>query len=318
MKTKILVLVLIALGSIVGCAAPTPAYPLNMPAAPTAVPPMFQEAAAPAPAMPPGAGAESQANTTTDSSGVAQNVPSAASAERMIVYNAQVQLEVQDADKTSTDIAAIAAQYKGYVSGSNLVRDSKGQMSGTVTIRVPAESLDAAQKQIEALGLKVLSRNKNSNDITDQYTDLNARLTNLTATEADLRKLMDATTEKTSKADDILAVYRELTNVRTQIEQIKGQMNVLEKTSALATLTISLQPHQEVQVLEPDTWMPNRTVAQALKALVQALQGLTDLTIWVLLFMLPILIVLLIPVIILALILRALLRRRVKKPIPTA
>jgi len=310
MKTKSIVLVFVVLGSIVGCAAP-------MAAAPTAAPAMRSLAVAPQPAVPPGAGADFQSKTTADSSGVTQNVPNAASAERMIVYNAQVQLEVQDADKTSTDIAAIAAQFKGYVSGSNLVRDGRGQMSGTVTVRIPAESLDAAQKQIEALGLKVLSRNKNSNDVTDQYTDLNARLTNLTATEADLRKLMDSTTAKATKADDILAIYRELTNVRTQIEQIKGQMNLLEKTSALATLTISLVPHQEVQVLEPDTWLPNKTAAQALKALVQALQGLANLTIWVLLFLLPIVIVLLIPVFVLALILRSFMRRRAKKVVPT-
>ena len=311
MKTNLIVLVLVVLGSIVGCAAP-------MAAAPTAVPPRL--AGAPLPAVPPGAGADFQAKTTADLSGEAQNAqsaPSASSAERMIVYNAQLSLEVQDADKASTDIAAIAAQNKGYVSGANLVRDGKGQMRGTITVRIPADSLDAAQKQIEAIGLKVLSRGKNSNDVTDQYTDLNARLTNLTATEADLRKLMDSATAKATKADDILAIYRELTNVRTQIEQIKGQMNVLEKTSALATLTISLEPHQEIQVLEPDTWLPNKTAAQALKSLVQALQGLADLTIWVLLFLLPIVIVLLIPVFVLVLILRALIRRRAKKPIAT-
>lgn len=310
MKTKLFILGLIVLGAIAGCAAPMPSSAG-----------MRDAAVAPLPAVPPGADANFQVKLSAESAGTgqnAQNAPSAASAERMIVYNAQVQLEVQDADKTATDITAIAAQYKGYVSGSNLVRDSRGQMSGTVTIRIPAESLDAAQKQIEALGLKVLSRNKNSNDVTDQYTDLNARLTNLTATEADLRKLMDNATAKATKADDILAIYRELTNVRTQIEQIKGQMNLLEKTSALATLTISLVPHQDVQVLEPDTWLPNKTAARALKSLVQALQGLADLTIWLALFFLPIVIVMLIPLVVLALILRALMRRRAKKPAPTA
>ncbi len=307
MKKILVALVLIALVSIIGCAAaPIPA-PTAAPGRMAVVPPE--------PAMPPVA--NDQLQSTATSGGVAQNAPSPASAEHMIVYNAQVNLEVQDADKASVDIAAIAAQYKGYVAGTNLSRDGKGQMRGTITIRIPAESLDAAQKQIEAVGLKVLSRNKNSNDVTDQYTDLNARLTNLTATEADLRKLMDTTTERATKADDILAIYRELTNVRTQIEQIKGQMNLLEKTSALATLTIALEPHQEVQVLEPDTWLPNKTAAQALKTLVQALQGLADLTIWVLLFLVPIVIVLLIPIVVLAFILRAFLRRRIKRPVPT-
>lgn len=304
MKKILVALILIALISIVGCAAPT-------------VIPAARSAVVPQPAMPPVASDQLQSNAESAATGARANAPSAASAERMIVYNAQVTLEVQDADKASADIAAIASQNKGYVAGTNLSRDGRGQMRGTVTIRIPAESLDAAQKQIEAVGLKVLSRNKNSNDVTDQYTDLNARLTNLTATEADLRKLMDTTTERATKADDILAIYRELTNVRTQIEQIKGQMNLLEKTSTLATLTIALEPHQEVQVLEPDTWLPNKTAAQALKALVQALQGLADLTIWVLLFLVPVVIVLLIPIVVIALIARALLRRRVKRPLST-
>lgn len=307
-------LTLLAL-SVISCSAPTPspANYLSFPAAaPTAAPAM-------APPMPqqPGADAlqeKSAGGATTNSA----NAPSAASADRMIVYNVNLRLEVQDADKTLNDITAIAAQYKGYVANTNLARDGKGRMSGSVTLRVPAESLDAAQKQIEAAGLKVLGRNKDSKDVTDQYTDLDARLKNLTATEDELRQMMDSIREKSNKAEDVLAVYRQLTDIRTQIEQIKGQMNVLEKTSAFATLTVQLVPHDEVQVLEPETWVPNRTAAQALRTLVQALQGLADIAIWLILFALPILIVLLLPLIILAFVLRAVLRGRAKKKVVPA
>ncbi|MBI5032255.1 MAG: DUF4349 domain-containing protein [Chloroflexi bacterium] len=307
MKKIFVLLALLSLIFVVGCAAAKTSGDRSA----------LGVAPVPQPAMPPEANSRQQVDGDVTVTGEMQKAQGAAITDRMIVYNAQLNLEVQDADKAAVDIAAIAVQFKGYVAGTNLSRDGKGQMRGTVTLRIPAESLDAVQKQIEAVGLKVLSRNKSSNDVTDQYTDLNARLTNLTATEADLRKLMDRTTERATKADDILAIYRELTNVRTQIEQIKGQMNVLEKTSTLATLTISLQPRQEVQVLEPDTWLPNRTAAEALKALVQAMQGLADLTIWVLLFLVPVIIVLLIPIVVLALIARALLRRRTKRTIAT-
>lgn len=304
MKRTLLAVSFLAIAlSIISCSAPAAMAP-----APTAAP-AVAPAAPPMAAQPPSAEGALKSGSA-DSTG---NVPNAASAERMIVYTVNLRLEVQDTDKAVNDISAIAAQYKGYIAASDLNRDPNGKMRGTITLRIPADSLDAAQKQIEAAGLKVLSRNKASNDVTDQYTDLNARLTNLTATEADLRKLMDATTGRTSKADDILAVYRELTNVRTQIEQIKGQMNVLEKTTALATLTVELVPHEEVQIVEPETWMPNTTAAQALHALVQALQGIIDLAIWLILFLLPVLIVLLLPFVVLALILRALLRRRTKK-----
>ncbi|HEX7588553.1 MAG TPA: DUF4349 domain-containing protein [Anaerolineae bacterium] len=266
-------------------------------------------------ALPPSAEGARQA--ATDSSGV-QNAPSAASADRMIVYTVNLRIEVQDTDKAANDIAAIAAQYKGYVSGSNLNRDSQNLMRGTISLRIPAESLDAAQKQIEAAGLKVLGRNKNSNDVTDQYSDLNARLTNLQATRDDLRKMLDSVTARSSKAEDILAVYNQLSAIQGQIEQIKGQMNVLEKTTALATLTIELVPHQDVQIVEPETWLPNQTAAQALRSLVQALQGIINLAIWLLLFLLPILIVLLLPFVLLAWILRTILRRRTRKVVASS
>lgn len=302
MKRTLVALALLSLIVITGCAAPTPSGPSRSGVVPApAQPPVFATAVVEG----------KRQSTTTDA-----YAPEAASEARMIVYTVRLSLEVQDADKASNDIATIASQYKGYVAGSNLTRDAKGRMRGTVTIRVPAESLDDAQKKIEAIALKVLSRNRDSKDVTDQYTDLGARLKNLEATEAELTKLLATVRERTGKAEDILAVYNRLTEVRQQIEQIKGQMNVLEKTSTLATMTIDLVPHEEIQVLEPDTWMPNKTVASALKALVQALQAIADLAIWLVLFFLPVGIVLLLPFVIVVLILRAVLSRR-KKPSPT-
>ncbi len=304
------ILILIALASLIviaGCAAPARISDTGIPVPAPAQPPVMATAVA-----------EGKRQSTGADSVVTANAPSEQSAERMIVYTVRLSLEVQDADKSSSEIAAIAAQYKGYVATSNLTRDAKGRMRGTVTIRIPAQSLDDAQTKLEAIALKVLSRNRDSRDITDQYTDLGARLKNLEATEVELTKLLATVRERTGKAEDILAVYNRLTEIREQIESTKGQINVLEKTSALATITIDLVPREEVQVLEPDTWLPNRTAAQALRALIQALQGIADLAIWSLLFLLPVAIVLLLPFIVLALILRAIMRRRSKSKVTPA
>jgi hypothetical protein len=264
----------------------------------------FRAPAASAPTSAPAAQPYAGGRDLSTDSGVAH----AASADRMIVYTANVSLEVKDTEKAVNDITAIVSQNNGYIAAAEMARDSQGQMRGTLTLRVPAESLDAVQKQIEAVGVKVLSRNRNSNDVTDQYTDLNARLTNLQATEVELRELLTTTRERTGKAEDILAVYNQLTQVRGQIEQIKGQMNVLSKTSAMATLTIALEP--QVQVVAVEGWIPNQTAREALRALVQALQGVGDLAIWLVLFLLPLGIVLLLPFVVVALIIRALLLRR--------
>ncbi len=306
-----LLLSIVAVLSISACSA-APALNKSTASSPPSYLGVAPQAPPAAPTSAPAAGARGPA--VTDGSG--NSVP-AASSERMIVYNVQVSLEVQDTDKAVNDISSIVSKYSGYVAGQNLSRDSKDRMRGTVTVRIPAASLDAAEKEIEAAGLKVLSRTKTSNDVTDQYTDLNARLTNLQATESELRQLLDTTREKTGKAEDILAIYNQLTQIRSQIEQIKGRMNVLDKTSAFATVTIQLTPREEVQVVDPEAWLPNQTAREALRTLVQALQTIADLAIWVFLFFAPLLIVLLIPFVILALILRALLRRRSpKRPVP--
>lgn len=311
MKRMLVALAALVLAlSIISCAA-APAQYSKAPSG-VALPPMPPAAATAAPAMPPSL--DSQRGYAPNGTG--SSIPNAATAERMIVYTAQLGIQVKDADKAASDITAIVARYNGYVAGANMARDSKGVMSGTLTLRVPAESLDAAQKDIEAAGIKVLNRNRTTNDVTDQYTDLNARLTNLQAAETELRDLLTTTREKTGKADDILAVYNQLTQVRGQIEQIKGQMNVLSKTSTYATLTVSLVPETQVQVVEPEGWLPDRIAREALRSLVQALQGLATLGIWAFLFFAPLLVVVILPFAIVILIARAIIRRRGRKQLP--
>ncbi len=316
MKQILIVPVLLACSLfLLACSAPALQQKSSGYTGPSLVVPPAAPTSAPA-ALPPRAA--QPYSGTGQSDGLNANIPNAASAERMIVYNASLGIEVQDADKAASDITTIVSQNKGYVAATNMSRSSGGQMSGTITLRIPAENLDAAQKQIEAVGLRVLNRNKSSNDVTDQYTDLNARLTNLQAAEVELRELLTTTREKTGKADDILAVYNQLTQVRGQIEQIKGQMNVLSQTSAMATLTVSLIPREQVQIVEPEGWLPDSIAREALHALVNALQGLATLGIWGFLFMLPLAVVIVLPFLLLVLILRAILRRTRKRTVATA
>jgi hypothetical protein len=73
--------------------------------------------------------------------------------------------------------------------------------------------------------------------VTEEYTDLSSQLRNLQATEQQLLKLM----EKATKVDEILSVQKELSNTRGQIEQIKGRMQYLEKTSTTSLIDVLLE-----------------------------------------------------------------------------
>ena len=155
--------------------------------------------------------------------------------DRMIVRNGNISMVVNDINAALNDIAQMATGYKGYVVSSNSWKNGE-QMYGSISIRIPAESYDTASKSIGNMAVEVTSQSTSSQDITEEYVDLGAQLSSLKATEAQLLLIMS----KADKVADILAVQAQLTQIQTQIEQIKGRMQYLEKTSATSLINVSL------------------------------------------------------------------------------
>src|SRR5205085_9575256 len=165
-------------------------------------------------------------------SGPANDLGKGASLERKIVRNADLAIEVKDPEATADSITSIATGLGGYVGGSKLER-SGDVLRGTMTVRVPAEQFDSAISQFKGLGTKVKRENITGQDVTEEYTDLDARIRNLEATADQLRALEATIREKTNRADDILTVFNQLSNVTQQIEQAKGRQNALSQLSTL-------------------------------------------------------------------------------------
>ena len=223
------------------------------------------------------------------------DVDTAADEERMIVRSADITLVVKNTEDSVARIKGIVSELDGYVVDMRLWRD-QDQLRGTVTVRVPAASLDQALNEFKALAVKVERESGSSQDVTEEYSDLGAQLRNLEATEQELLELLATVRERTGKAEDILAVHRELTQIRGQIEQLKGRMQYLERTAALSAVTIELTPDVLAAPITVGGWRPSETVSRALRSLVQTLRVLVDAAIWLVLYALPVAIVVLIPV----------------------
>jgi hypothetical protein len=212
----------------------------------------------------------------------------------MIVRTADIALVVRDTEDSVAQIKSIVSGVGGYVVDMRLWREQE-QLRGTVTVRVPAESLDEALVKFKGLAVKVERESGGSQDVTEEYTDLGAQLRNLEATEQELLELLGTVRERTGKAEDILAVHRELTQIRGQIEQLKGRMQYLERTAAMSAVTIELTPDVLATPITVGSWRPSETVSRALRALLQTLRVLVDAVIWVALYVLPVALVVLIP-----------------------
>jgi len=204
-----------------------------------------------------------------------------AAVERLVVRTANLSLVVEDPALSAEAIAAMAEAMGGFVVSTNLYQTSYGDPAvlstqGSITIRVPAERFEEAMSRLKEDAEEVRSENSSAQDVTQQYTDLQSRLRNLEAAEAQLREIMASAT----KTEDVLRIFEELRKVREEIEVIKGQIQYFEESARLSAITVELIPDVAAQPLQIGRWKPEGTAKQALEALIRGLQTLADALIW--------------------------------------
>lgn len=200
----------------------------------------------------------------------------------MLVKTGTLGLVVKDVDTSFGRIGVIARQYGGDVlqytnskSGENRVAD--------VTLQVDSVQFDAAMTALRELPDVIERRTDKAEatDVTEEFVDVNAQITNLTATENQLRDIM----AKATRTEDILNIQREITNVRGQIDRLQGRANYLDRRAALSTIAVHLEMPAAVAV-EPQLtgWRFTATVANAWHASLLLLQGVATIAISVAVF----------------------------------
>jgi PKD repeat protein len=193
--------------------------------------------------MPPGAVTRTVAPKTYDTTGYSgdtsttqYNSAATITVDRMIVRTGNMSIVVEDVTAAIEKISALSETGQGYVVSANTWRDGE-RLYGNITIRVPSGDFNKVMQQISGLAVEVTSQSSTSQDVTEEYVDLTAKLKTLEATEQQLLVIMG----KAEKVEDILAVQKQLTDIQTQIEQTKGRMQYLEKTTAMSLINISLE-----------------------------------------------------------------------------
>jgi hypothetical protein len=201
------------------------------------------------------------------------------STERMIVRTAEMQVIVTDVIRARDAITTLATTYGGFVVSSRISGEGE-DIYGWVSIRVTDDKLDQAMSDVRGASIRVLSENTNSQDITEQYIDTGARLSNAESTEKEYLALLN----KAEKVEDIVKIYSYLTQVREQIEQYKAQMQYMERTSSLSLLSVNLSPETTAKPLVKAGWKPLEILKSSLRGLVNFAQVLGTIALWLLVF----------------------------------
>jgi len=163
------------------------------------------------------------------------STPSAQSAERKIIRDANITMEVEDVQQSYDDILAVIKGYNGYESGMNMGTDYNGTPAITATLKIPADKLDSFMDYIKEQG-NIKNSSISSSDITDQYYDSQTRLTNL-------EKTLDKYYEFLANAktvDEQLKVTNYINDLTTQIEQLKGSLQRWDSQVNYSTVTLYL------------------------------------------------------------------------------
>ena len=227
MKKLIIGLLLVMLLLVpAACAAPPPPAPSKV-TGPTPMP-VPEVAPMPPPTPAPASGVEKV--------GVV-DLPATAE-ERMIVRNGDMSLVVADVIEARDEIAQMAVRFDGYVVSSWISGEEEEEMRGEISIRVPDDKFELALADLRNLAVKVNLESTSSQDVTEEYVDLQSRLKNAEATESQYLTLL----EKAEEVEDILRIYDSLSRVRYEIEHIKGRMQYLQRTTSMSLISVHLEP----------------------------------------------------------------------------
>jgi hypothetical protein len=128
-------------------------------------------------------------------------------------------------------VTRIAQNNGGFVLSSQI----QGQRRGELTLRIPAKRFDEAMLALREIGI-VQAQSITGKDVTAQFIDLHARLENLVAQRTVLRDLM----AKATTIQETITVQNRLSQVELQVEQIQGQLNVIEDRVAEATVRVEI------------------------------------------------------------------------------
>ena len=204
--------------------------------------------------------------------------------QRKIVKNGTFSFLVKSAEESADKIKNIAEGLGGFVSDSRVYEVSSGTKTGTVTIRVPASSFNETVAELKKLAVKVENEHVSTQDITEQFVDLEARLKNLQAEEAQYVQII----KQSYSVQDTLSVAQRLSDVRGRIESIQGQIQYLARQVDMSSITISLTSEADIEVFGI-RWRPLFVIKQSFRSMLSGLTGYAN-TMIAFIFQLPVII----------------------------
>ncbi|HEY7968916.1 MAG TPA: DUF4349 domain-containing protein [Candidatus Limnocylindrales bacterium] len=231
----------------------------------------------------PEGGAEAGSGVSTDQAATANAAP-LPPPTLLIIHKGTLTLEVASVGPATASAANLVTSSGGFVAGSKEA-GTGADAAATADYRIPADAWERTLAGLRDLAT-VRAQEISTDEVTGQVVDLGARIANLRATESALQAIM----ARASKIEDVLAVQKQLTDTRGQIEELVAQKASLEDRAAFGSLSVTfvLPPRPAPASTRPPGWDPGRDIDAASAKLVRIGQKATTAGIWFAIVGLPI------------------------------
>lgn len=211
---------------------------------------------------------------------VAEQTGTSQVTRKKVIRHGSLSLLVERAEDAVESIRGLAERLEGFVQDARVYETTGDTKNGTITIRVPETKFNEALSEIKRLAVSVENETISTEDVSDQFVDLEARLKNFKAEEEQYQKIMERATDIT----DILSVARELSRVRGDIERLEGQLLYLSRQVEMSTITVTLTSEADVEVFGLK-WRPLTIAKQSFRNMLSGLTGSVDALIGILLYL---------------------------------
>jgi hypothetical protein len=160
---------------------------------------------------------------------------------RKVIYTTDVAILVTSPSQLVSTLGDLAEQAGGYVAGVEN-KDEGGVPVTTVRLKIPPERYEATMRQIRSLAVEVTAEKAATQDVTEEFSDVQTQLATLEASHAQLLELL----KQAQNMDEVLKIQEKAAQTKAQIDRLKGRQTFLERSTEFATVTVAARPADEV------------------------------------------------------------------------
>ena len=184
---------------------------------------------------------ESRLRGSGDSEVTAGGNGIATKSDPLLDGTSKIRVAEMSVDVRTGGIASAADRAESIALAAGGEVDSDDRTSGThgtasLVLRVPPDQLTAVLRQLGRLG-KEVSRQLSTTDVTEKVADVRSRVISAQQSIARLRTLYASAT----RVADVISIESELNTREADLESLQAQQRTLDRQTALATVTLSLQ-----------------------------------------------------------------------------